>query len=258
MMKEKRPRLLKESLAAKSVVDRVVDQIVGAVINGELGPGDKIPTEMELADSFQVGRNSVREAIKVLEAFGVLQIKRSEGTFVSSTFNKRMLDPVLYGMLLQRDRGTEIHDLRQVFDTGVLHVAIGKANDDDIKAICARRDDLRRAAARVPPSIEELLAADMAFHEAIAASAHNALISSVAGYIDRITIPSRTETMRLIIESGNLGSFLALHDNIVEVLESRDESRVAETVKDHYQFWRRQIAKYSSRQQEEPHPPGGV
>ena len=72
----------------KSVVQTVVDSITKAIINGELRPGDKIPTEMELADSFGVGRNSIREAIKILVYYGILEIRRAEGTFVCNGFNK--------------------------------------------------------------------------------------------------------------------------------------------------------------------------
>jgi DNA-binding FadR family transcriptional regulator len=238
----KKSGLLSKSLADKSVVDRVMDQITGAIINGELKPGDKIPTELELADSFQVGRNSVREAIKVLEAFGVLRIRRAEGTFVSEKFNRRMLDPMLYGLILRKDSGTEIHDLRQVFDTGVLHVAITKASETAIDAVRLRLEELRLAATARPFLLDGLQTADVAFHEAVVASAQNALLSSVAGYIDRITIPSRMETMREIVESGELDAFVELHERILHVLEKRDVSRIADTVKDHYQFWRRQIA----------------
>lgn len=237
--------LLQKPLANKSVVDRVVDRLTGAILNGELHPGDKIPTELELAEAFEVGRNSVREAIKVLEAFGVLRIKRSEGTFVAGEFTKRMLDPMLYGLLLQRDSGTEIHDLRQVFDTGVLHVVVNKAGEEHLDDIRARLADLRKAAAMEPFSLEKLLDADVAFHESVVASAENALLSSIAGYVDRLTIPSRTETMRAIVASGQLGIFLNLHENMLDVLERKDENRIAETVRDHYQFWRRQITRYA-------------
>ncbi|MDR0440565.1 MAG: GntR family transcriptional regulator [Candidatus Accumulibacter sp.] len=234
--------LLSQSLADKSIVDRVMDRITGAIINGELKPGDKIPTELELADSFQVGRNSVREAIKVLEAFGVLRIRRAEGTFVSEKFNRRMLDPMLYGLILRKDAGTEIHDLRRVFDTGVLHVAITKADGAAIEVIRFRLEELRQAASAKPFLLERLLTADVAFHEAVVASVQNALLSSIAGYIDRITIPSRTETMREIAESGQLDAFVELHERILGVLEKHDVSGIVDTVKDHYQFWRRQIA----------------
>ena len=67
---------LKESVGGQSIVNKIVDNITNAIINGELNPGDKIPTEAELSESMGVGRNSVREAIKVLEAYGVVHIKR--------------------------------------------------------------------------------------------------------------------------------------------------------------------------------------
>ena len=73
---------MKKSLANKSVVERVVDQITNAIINGELLPGDKLPTEPELCETFNVGRNSVREAIKILEAYGVVEIDK-EGQAIS-------------------------------------------------------------------------------------------------------------------------------------------------------------------------------
>lgn len=240
-MTARKTGLLAESLANKSVVDRVVDQLTGAIINGELKPGDKIPTELELAEAFQVGRNSVREAIKVLQAFGVVDIRRSEGTFVSDEFNKRMLDPMLYGLLLQKD-SREIHDLRQVFDTGVLHVAISNASETGLASIRQRLQELRAAASEKQISPAKLLAADLAFHDAVVAAAENPLLSSIAGYIDRITIPSRVTTVRDIVDSGQLDAFLDLHDRMLDVLESRDELHIARTVKDHYQFWRQQIA----------------
>ena len=94
---------LKEPVGGQSVVNKIVDNITNAIINGELNPGDKIPTEAELSESMGVGRNSVREAIKVLEAYGVVHIKRAEGTFVSQEYDSRMIYPVLYGIILQKD-----------------------------------------------------------------------------------------------------------------------------------------------------------
>ena len=60
-----------KKIKSKSVVQTVVDSITKAIIAGDLKPGDKIPTEMELAESFGVGRNSIREAIKILVYYGV-------------------------------------------------------------------------------------------------------------------------------------------------------------------------------------------
>ena len=59
-------------IKSESVVQQIIDSLVEAMIRKELKPGDQIPTEMELAERLGVGRNSVREAIKILVYFGVL------------------------------------------------------------------------------------------------------------------------------------------------------------------------------------------
>ena len=61
----------KQKNAVKSVVDQVMDGIISQIIDGTLHPGDKLPTEMELCKQFGAGRNSVREAVKKLQAYGI-------------------------------------------------------------------------------------------------------------------------------------------------------------------------------------------
>ena len=63
-----------EKQTVKSVVDQVVDGIISEIIDGRLTPGSKLPTEMELCQQFGAGRNSVREAVKKLQAYGILYI----------------------------------------------------------------------------------------------------------------------------------------------------------------------------------------
>ena len=58
-----------------SVVQRVIDRLTEAIVSGELKPGDRIPTEMELAEQMGVARNSIREAVKILVYIGVLEIR---------------------------------------------------------------------------------------------------------------------------------------------------------------------------------------
>lgn len=69
-------------IGQQPVVWNVIDQLTQAMTMGKLRPGDKIPTETELSESLQVSRNSVREAVKILVAYGILEIRRAEGTFI--------------------------------------------------------------------------------------------------------------------------------------------------------------------------------
>ena len=123
----------KQKNAVKSVVDQVMDGIISQIIDGTLHPGDKLPTEMELCKQFGAGRNSVREAVKKLQAYGILYIKRADGTFVSENYNQKMLDPMLYSIILQKNSWQEFVELRSVIDIGTLNIIIQR---NDIASSC--------------------------------------------------------------------------------------------------------------------------
>ena len=112
----------------KSVVDQVMDGIIRQIISGELVPGGKLPTEMELCRQFGAGRNSVREAVKKLQAYGILYIKRADGTFVSETYNRKMLDPMLYSLILQHNSWKDFVELRAVIDIGTLNIIVQRTS----------------------------------------------------------------------------------------------------------------------------------
>ena len=99
-MTERAENHLMAPLASGSKSEVIIQRITDSLISGDLKPGDKIPTEQEFCDQLKVGRNTVREAIKVLIAFGVLEIRRSEGTFVVDHFSPKLMDSVLYGLIL--------------------------------------------------------------------------------------------------------------------------------------------------------------
>ena len=98
----------KQKNAVKSVVDQVMDGIISQIIDGTLHPGDKLPTEMELCKQFGAGRNSVREAVKKLQAYGILYIKRADGTFVSENYNQKMLDRCCTASSCRRTAGRNL------------------------------------------------------------------------------------------------------------------------------------------------------
>ena len=110
-----------------SVVQQVIDSLTDAMIRKELRPRDKIPTENELSESLGVARNSVREAIKILVFLGVLEIRRPEGTFVCDGFSESMINPMIYGIILnQGDSWDSLMELREMTEAGVIRLAIEK------------------------------------------------------------------------------------------------------------------------------------
>lgn len=83
------PHSLMTSIKNESLVQRIINKITDSIIAGELKPGDKLPTEMELISVFGVSRNTVREAIRTLIAYGVVEIRRPEAPLSATAFPTR-------------------------------------------------------------------------------------------------------------------------------------------------------------------------
>ena len=231
---------LKESVGGKSIVTRIVDNITNAIINGELKPGDKLPTEAELSESMGVGRNSVREAIKILEAYGVVHIRRAEGTFVSQEYDSKMLYPILYGIILQKDANSQIIGLRKVIDVGILHLAIEKLKaeamqDGKMEKIEGAFRDLEDALHA--GQVRGIYEADVAFHMAIVGLTENTMLEAICNYVDKVTRRSRTLTIDRFLTEGAQEQFLELQRRVIQLLRERDEMGISQVVEEHYHYW---------------------
>lgn len=222
-----------------TVVDRVVNGLVNDIISGRLKPGDKLETEAELSARFGAGRNSVREAVKMLQAFGVLYIKRADGTYVANSYDSRMLDPMLYSLILQENSRKDFVDLRAMIDIGVLNVLVLRKDITNfLPGIYLTFGELTAELHTEHPDADKVNELDNRFHFEIACAAQNPMIETMVQYINRLTLPSRTETTRRVIESGNIDEFVALHREWINVIEERRVDDITKVVYDHYVYWK--------------------
>jgi len=227
---------LKE-IGGKSVVEQIVDNITNAIINGELKPGDKIPTEIELATSMGVGRNSVREAIKILVAYGALTIKRAEGTFVRQDFDSKMLYPVLFGIILQKDSAKQIVELRKIIDVGIFRLAIEKLDSKSLQRVEQAMEELEQKIAAENEDSNAIFEADTAFHMVLAGITENVLLKGICVYVDQITRSSRLKAIEEIVNEKATERFLLMHREMLRVLKEKDRNKLDEVIENHYQYW---------------------
>ncbi|MBO6240991.1 MAG: FadR family transcriptional regulator [Butyrivibrio sp.] len=224
----------------KSVVDKVMDGIIADIIEGKINPGDKLPTEIELCDRYDAGRNSVREAIKKLEANGIVYIKRADGTFVSENYNQKMLDPMLYSIILHKNSWQDFVELRSVIDIGTLEVIINNAHEGDnyreFKRILA---NMEKEIYEDEPSIDKIMECDAEFHAAVAAIAHNPQLVTITDYITKLTAPSRKQAIKNFIEKNEEDNFIKLHRQMLDVIEHKRSELIVKTVLDHYVYWKK-------------------
>ena len=222
-----------------SVAERIIEALTEEIIAGRIRPGDKLPTEMELCEQYGAGRNSVREAIKQLQANGVVYIKRAEGTYLAESYSQKLLDPMLYSIILKENSWRDFVELRSVIDIGIMHVLIGRENaaeafPDLLRMLEKMDEELHRE----EPSEDLVMELDTGFHSRLAEISGNPQLMTIMSYITRLTVPSRRETLRKVIEGGEVDRFVTLHRQWLEVLEKKQADRIDQTVQEHYIFWK--------------------
>ncbi len=219
-----------------SIVQQVIDRLTYAMIYKELRPGDKLPTEMELAASFGVGRNSIREALKILMSFGVIDIRRPEGTFVASGFSDKMINPMLYGIILdQSDSLDNLKELREWVDFGILELAMDKAKPEDLFQLEEQRDKLMTEIDG--GNAEKVFVADDEFHEAISTAAHNSLLGQIARLVRTLTSELRMNTISNMFKLGKGNELKKAHKDLFNIVKNKDDKSARQQLVEGY-FYR--------------------
>ena len=221
-----------------SVVDSVKDFIVDQLIKGNLRPGDKLPTEAEFCANLNAGRNSVREAIKQLEAQGVVYIKRAEGTYISDSYDPKMLSPVLYSLIMQQSNWRDFVDLRKTLDIGSLYVVAEKGISEGGKVkLKAALDRLESCISESNPDPRKINDADCNFHTIITELTENPQLKTICDFINQLTIPSRIETTAMVVASGDIKDYGRLHRQLYDIIVNSNKSEIENAVVNHYVFW---------------------
>jgi GntR family transcriptional regulator, transcriptional repressor for pyruvate dehydrogenase complex len=152
----------------------IVEQIRALIRSAELRPGDRLPSERRLAERMGVSRVTVRDALRVLEAGGLIEIRVGArgGAFVTSPSSTRLGSGLADLIGLSPLTAAEIGEARHVFELGIVPLVVERATEADLAGLRALLAGHR--AARDGGGYDAAMAA--AFHVGVAACTHNAAI----------------------------------------------------------------------------------
>lgn len=217
-----------------SVVQNVIDCLTDALLNGSLRPGDRIPTEMELSEQLGVARNSVREAVKILVYMGVLEIRRAEGTFVCNGFSGSLVDPMIYGIILNRQNAQELNELRAMVESGVLRLAVQKGTDEEISLLHQRLEELSAAIFAASPDPKQIFERDNAFHDVITTMGHNDMVAKVNSIVLLLTYSLRLDTVKRMMAQGRGEELYQAHQRVYDLVASRQAKGLYSSIRGTY------------------------
>jgi GntR family transcriptional repressor for pyruvate dehydrogenase complex len=203
------------------VIDTAITRIRDRIAAGELAPGERLPPEAELAALLGVSRNSLREAVRALIQANVLDVRRGDGTYVTSLEPQLLLSGLAFVMDLMQDRTVlELFEVRRLLEPAATGVAASRITDDSINGLRGLLEAMRRTT-----TAEELIALDVEFHRSIVeASGNQTLVSLLEALFSRT---ARARIWRGIWDRGALDWTYAQHQLIVDALAQRDATLAA-------------------------------
>lgn len=220
---------------SESVVQQVINSLTEAMINRQLRPGDKIPTEAELAESLGVGRNSIREAIKILVYLGVLEIRRAEGTFVCEGFSEVMIDPMLYGIILDKsDSYEKLMELRELMEVGVMQLAVTNSNQEEVEELHEKLNCMKAEIEKGPDNIQAIFDADNQFHDTISQMGKNPLVEKINRVVRVLTHAVRFQTVDEMVKTGRGMELYNAHEQLFDMFEKRETNDMNMAVRKTY------------------------
>jgi len=199
-----------------SRIDQVIEVLREELGSGRWPVGSRIPTEPELAELTGTGRNTVREAVQALVHAGLLERRQGSGTYVVADSELA----VAVGRRVAEARNRDVLEVRRTLEVGAARLAATRRTAADVAEL--RELLARRTAARTAGDLDDVAAADLALHRAIARASRNPVLSELYDHL----IDAIAENVRV-----NVGVRLRTADNdhadLVAAIVDGDPQRAA-------------------------------
>jgi GntR family transcriptional repressor for pyruvate dehydrogenase complex len=230
--------------------DGIVAQVRDLILRGSLRPGERLPSERELARAWRVGRPTVREAIHQLEGLGFVEVQAARGSFVRSLTPLAVVEP------LRRAAGEEAHvvaqilDVRMALEGWVAGQAARSATAAQIQRIVAIVEDLSATAERGEP----LSGLDAAFHRALVEATGNTVMLHMMDSLTSLGTSVRTYKKRVGFRQPRPRAFTECHRQVARALVARDAEAASRAMVAHLQMVKAQLMEAPGLEAPAPRP----
>lgn len=203
----------------ESLVNEIIIQLSQAILEGDFKPGDKLLSEAQLCEKLGVGRNSLREAIKMLNAIGVLETKRGQGTFLAKEISHDVFNPLIFKLILEPKSAKDIYELRILLETIIILMAIKKADDKDIESAKNVLLEVKKLLEQNSTDIDRFVKLDIKFHMVIAKSKHNYLVETI---LDTIMVIFEPFIKKVLSSENGIQISVINHENLIKIIEEKN------------------------------------
>ena len=214
-----------EAIRRNKVYEEVAKQIERLILT-KLQPGDKLPSERELAEMLAVSRSSIRDAIRSLELLGMVEPRQGAGTVVREISADSVVNPLATLLTRQRQSVTELLDFRKMLEPPLAARAATHASAEEVGEMeeILRRQEEKLRGGEVP--VEE----DTEFHYSIAMAAENSVVLKVLDVLMDLLRETRERSLQV---EGRPQKSLAGHRRILSAIKRRDPAAAEAAMRRH-------------------------
>lgn len=225
------------------IFEQVGQQIRELIVSGELQPGDKLPSEQELEKQLSVSRSSIREALRVLEVEGFVEVRRGSRTYITSITGKKKTSGEVASWLEQREELLdEVMATREYIEGLTAALSAQNATDEELSQIKGLLGEMEKMMSEKhlgrEIDLNRMVDLDSKFHLAIGQSSRNMVSFEV---ISRILPVFQESNKAVIYVSGDPKAILREHLAILAAIEAKDAKAAEDEMRKHITRVRRQI-----------------
>ncbi|OQY34354.1 MAG: hypothetical protein B6241_05060 [Spirochaetaceae bacterium 4572_59] len=222
-----------KKIKQKTVVEQVMEHIKELITSGKYKPGDKLPTENELAERFGIGRSSIREAIKIFNYLGVLESKAAKGTFLSDRANIST-EALSWSILLGKDEQQELIETRGAIELWSIMTLTHLQNENpesNTEVIAELQDQVNHMKKSLDSGKpENLVEADYNFHNIIVKSTENSLFYSIYKTLKSFMYEEIVQSQS---DYNDPGEIVKEHQQIIDTIVNGQVNHSIETFSSH-------------------------
>lgn len=199
--------------AQGSAVDYAVTSIRELIRSRALKVGDVLPTEMALAAMFGTGRNTIREAIRILRAYGVVESRPKMGTVITDRRWHAVMDLYSFGLDISAETFEDVQGFRRLIEINLAEAIFARIDAATIGELRRVNEELKDA------DVDRATELDFVFHSTLIETAGNRTLTDVYGIIRPVVmrLMELGKSVRVALD----GTYLE-HADIIAAIESRD------------------------------------
>jgi len=212
-----------------SLSDTIIEEL-NKIIASKYKPGDRLPTENELAKNFGVGRSSIREALKVLSKLGIVE-RRNEGTFVFSSPKDYLVEPLSLLVQMEHAKLSDIVEMREMLELETVRLATKRATEEDILLL----ENIIWEMERPGLQTDEFITLDIEFHSCLGKAAGNVVISQT---LTAIRVVLNRFHRHICNDPKVQEDAITLHKDMIQQIRKRNCKEARKVMEKHLQVAR--------------------